>query len=466
MPSQLLHATCVAVGEAGVLLRGPSGAGKSDLALRLIDGGARLVADDQAELRAEGGRLLARAPEVLAGKLEVRGLGILDLDHRNEVSVCLLVDLTPGRDPERLPEPEREQVLGIWLPVMALDPCAPSASAKLRLAAVGAAALQQPGAGLEIAKTVTTTTDSQADAAVPEGQGSNRLILVTGMSGAGRSSVLKALEDRGYEAIDNLPLGFLAAVTRDRDLQRPLAVGIDTRTRSFAVEAFIEAADGLAQDRGPNPTLVFIDCDDEVLARRFTETRRRHPLAQDRPAADGIKLERRLVTPLRARADLVIDTSELTPGALRALLVDRLQLGDAPGMVITVTSFSYRYGLPREADLVFDVRFLANPYYEPELRPLTGRDAKVAAYVESDSGFSLFFNNLTEMLEPLLPRYEKEGKSYLTLAVGCTGGRHRSVATAERLAAWLRDKAPQVRLSHRDLERGSAGGAIPKKEGS
>lgn len=466
MKSQLLHATCVALGEAGVLLRGPSGAGKSDLALRLIDGGARLVSDDQTELRAEGGRLMARAPEALAGKLEVRGLGILDLDHREQVPVCLLVDLTPGGEPERLPEPEREEILGVSLPVMALDPREASAPAKLRLAAVGAAALQQPGAGLENAKTVTTATDSPAEAEGPERQGPNRLVLVTGMSGAGRSSVLKALEDRGYEAIDNLPLTFLAAVTRDRDLQRPLAVGIDTRTRSFSVEAFIEAVDGLTRDRGPKPTLVFIDCDDEVLARRFTETRRRHPLAQDRPVADGIKLERRLVTPLRARADQVIDTSELTPGALRALLDDRLQLRDAPGMVITVTSFSFRYGLPREADLVFDVRFLANPHYEPALRPLTGRDSEVAAYVESDPGFSQFFNSLTAMLEPLLPRYEKEGKSYLTLAVGCTGGRHRSVATAERLAAWLRDKAPQVRLSHRDLARGGASGATAKKEGS
>ncbi len=466
MKRQLLHATCVAIGEAGVLLRGPPGVGKSDLALRLIDGGARLVADDQVELRAEKGCLRARAPEILAGKLEVRGLGILDLEHREEIPVCLLVELTPGRDPERLPEPARETLAGVTLPVMTLDPRTASAPAKLRLAAVGAAALQQPGAGLEIAKTVTTATDSPAEAADEERQGSNRLILVTGMSGAGRSSVLKALEDRGYEAIDNLPLSFLEAVTRDRDLQRPLAVGIDTRTRSFSVESFIEAADGLGRDRGPKPTLVFIDCDDEVLARRFTETRRRHPLAQDRPVADGIKLERRMVTPLRSRADLVIDTSELTPGALRRLLADRLWLRDAPGMVVTVTSFSFRYGLPREADLVFDVRFLANPHYEPELRPLTGRAPEVAAYVESDPGFEQFFNNLTTMLAPLLPRYEAEGKSYLTLAVGCTGGRHRSVATAERLAAWLQDKAPQVRLSHRDLERSAAGIATAKKEGS
>ena len=321
---------------------------------------------------------------------------------------------------------------------------------------------------------VTTTTCIEPGRDGAEPGMPRRLVLVTGMSGAGRTSALKALEDQGYEAIDNLPLGFLAAVAGDSEVKRPVAIGIDTRTRSFAVESFLAKLDALTGGAGTKPLLLFIDCDDEILARRFTETRRRHPLAQDRPVADGIRAERRLVTPLRERADLVVDTSALTPGALRAFLAERLALRDAPGMLVSVTSFSFKYGLPRDADLVFDVRFLANPYYDPALRPLTGRDRPVADYVRSDPGFSIFFKTLTEMLEALLPRYEQEGKSYLTLAVGCTGGRHRSVALAEGLAAWLQGRVPQVRLAHRDLSRSQVaqsttqdtiGGETPGKDG-
>ena len=330
----------------------------------------------------------------------------------------------------------------------------------------------------------TTTTTDAAGSAEPGSEtgvrpavpAASRLVLVTGLSGAGRSSVLKALEDQGYEAIDNLPLGFLAAVTRDSqaseagapgpgdDSGRPVAIGIDTRTRHFAVEGFLAQLEAMGERPGPDPLLLFIDCDDEVLVRRFAETRRRHPLALDRPVADGIRAERRILTPLRARADLVIDSSDLTLGGLRTQLADRLALGDRGGMLVSVLSFSYRFGLPRHADLVFDVRFLANPHYDPRLRPLTGRDEAVAAHVQEDPGYSIFFNSLKELLESLLPRYRSEGKSYLTLAVGCTGGRHRSVAVAEGLAAWLADKVPQVKLHHRDVGRSQAELSRPEKE--
>ena len=200
----------------------------------------------------------------------------------------------------------------------------------------------------------------------------------------------------------------------------------------------------------------------EVLERRFTETRRPHPLAADRRVADGIAAERRLIAPLRARADLTVDTTNLNGAELRRLLSGHLGLGDGPVMKIFVTSFSYRGGLPREADLVFDARFLANPHYEPALRPLDGRDPRVADYVANDPAHAAFFEGLTGMLTPLLPRYEREGKSYLTIALGCTGGRHRSVAVAERLAAWLTGIGRPVELAHRELgASGDPGSAAP-----
>jgi UPF0042 nucleotide-binding protein len=276
--------------------------------------------------------------------------------------------------------------------------------------------------------------------------------VVTGLSGAGRSTALKMLEDLGYEAIDNPPLDLLSSIAGEGG---PMALGIDIRTRNFAAEPVLDHLDRLGAEPGLAVTLLFLDCDDEVLERRYTETRRRHPLAQDRRVADGIAAERRLIAPLRARADLTLDTSNLNPTDLRRVLGGHLGLDRAPGMAIFVTSFAYRAGLPREADLVFDVRFLANPHYQADLREFDGRDPRVAAYVEGDPAYPAFFDRLTGMLEPLLPRYEREGKSYLTVAIGCTGGRHRSVVVAERLAAWLSGLDRRVNLSHRELAPGA-----------
>jgi UPF0042 nucleotide-binding protein len=196
-----------------------------------------------------------------------------------------------------------------------------------------------------------------------------------------------------------------------------------------------------------------MDADDEILQRRFTETRRRHPMAVDRPIADGIHRERELLAPLRNCIDVMIDTSALTNPELRRILSGHFRLDAAPGLSTFVTSFSFRRGVPREADLIFDVRFLTNPHYDPALRPLTGRDRPVADKVASDPDFAQFFERLTALLDPLLPRYRQEGKSYLTIGIGCTGGRHRSVYVAEKLAAWLQSKGVSVGLAHRDLER-------------
>lgn len=285
-----------------------------------------------------------------------------------------------------------------------------------------------------------------------------RVVLVTGLSGAGRSTALRALEDQGYEAVDNLPLTLLANLVLPNAADskaRPLAIGVDARTRDFDVPAFVAAVDRLVAEKTLDARLLYLDCEDETLARRFTETRRRHPLAADRPLADGIKAERRLLEPLRARADKVIDTTALSAHQLKHLVQDGFALDAPQGLALSVVSFAYRNGLPREADLVFDVRFLSNPHYRPDLKPLSGKDAAVAQFVERDPGFPAFFDGLSDMILALLPRFEAEGKSYLTVAVGCTGGRHRSVFVAERLAERLAQGGRRVTLLHRDLDRGA-----------
>lgn len=282
-------------------------------------------------------------------------------------------------------------------------------------------------------------------------------VVVTGMSGAGRATALRALEDFGYVAVDNLPLPLLSdlmhstAGSADR-IAPPLAFGIDTRTYGFNAHELARAVGELRTRTDLRPRLLYLDCDTDTLQRRYTESRRPHPLAPDRPVADGIADERRMIGRLRDAADEAIDTSNLTPHQFKQMLLGLFGLGAKAGMRIAVMSFSFRRGLPREADLVFDVRFLKNPHYVPELKPLTGRDKAVADYVATDPDFSPFMDRLEGMVGPLLPRFDAEGKSYLTIAVGCTGGRHRSVAVAERLADWLRDAGRSVTLSHRDVD--------------
>lgn len=278
------------------------------------------------------------------------------------------------------------------------------------------------------------------------------IVLVSGLSGAGKSSALNILEDLGFEAVDNLPLSLLGSVAEPRARHgRALALGVDVRTRDFDIARFTGEIDSLRQKQGLAVTLLFLDSDDEVLSRRFTETRRRHPLAADRPLADGIRLERERLEPLRLTADLVIDTSQLKLADLKRELSERFALERGAGLSVFVTSFSYRRGLPREADLVFDVRFLANPHYEERLRDLDGCDPAVARFIIADSAYRPFFDRLAAMLIGLLPAYEREGKAYLTIALGCTGGRHRSVFVAEELKGAIAAAGWRVSLRHRDL---------------
>jgi UPF0042 nucleotide-binding protein len=290
----------------------------------------------------------------------------------------------------------------------------------------------------------------------------HRILLVVGMSGAGKTTALKALEDIGYEAIDHLPLyllnRLLMPLHSDSDLlKRPLAIGVDVRTRDFEVSSLITSINRLTGIPGFVVSLLFLYCDDEELGRRYTATRHRHPLAADRPLMEGIRCERQILSPVRALADIAIDTTGLPPAELKRQLEAHFGLNGGEQLTLQVLSFSFRSGLPRHADLVFDVRFLANPFYHEDLRVLTGRDPAVAAHVRADPAFETFFAGLTGLLEPLLPRYHAEGKSYLTIAIGCTGGRHRSVLVAEELAAWLRNHAVPVQLNHRDLSRSSPG---------
>jgi len=295
------------------------------------------------------------------------------------------------------------------------------------------------------------TEGGHAESSPAESAAPARVLLVTGMSGAGRSTALKTLEDMGYEAFDNLPLSLVPALIESIAADASaIAVGADLRTRGFAIESMLEPLDAVVGRTGRELKVLFIDCDDEPLQRRYTESRRPHPLAGDRPVTDGIRLERRVVSALRDRADLVIDTSDLSAAELKRLLTGQFSLA-AGGLRIFVTSFAYRHGIPRDADLIFDVRFLDNPHYVPELRQLTGRDPAVAAHIEQDPDLAPFLVGFWRLLEPLLPRYEQEGKTYLTIAIGCTGGRHRSVYVAERLAAQLGAAGLRVELAHRDL---------------
>lgn len=287
----------------------------------------------------------------------------------------------------------------------------------------------------------------------PENQTAERVIIVTGLSGAGKSTALKAFEDMGYEAVDNLPLSLLERLVGDAGprARRPLAVGIDIRTRDFDVKRLLTAIETLRTHPDLDVDLLFLDADDHVLARRFTETRRRHPIGGDLPLTDGILLERQLLAMLRDRADAVIDTSRLPVADFQALVEKQFGTDANPGMSVVVMSFGFRNGLPREADLVFDVRFLRNPHYVDTLRPQTGQSPDVGAYIAADPALPAFLDSLKTLIGPLLPRYEEEGKSYLTIAIGCTGGKHRSVFVAERLFDWLGKIGRRPTLRHRDM---------------
>lgn len=283
-----------------------------------------------------------------------------------------------------------------------------------------------------------------------------RILLVTGLSGAGKSTALRTLEDIGWEVVDNLPLSLLEHLLStplgkgSNRRRRPLAIGIDSRTRDFDARRVVGQIKTLSDDHEFPVETLFFDCAGSELLRRYSETRRRHPLAPDRPATDGIAAERELMEPIRRWADHVIDTTDTAPNALQQQIRQRFgSASDAP--TLTVMSFGFSRGLPRSADTVFDMRFLRNPYWIDSLRDLTGLDAEVGAYVASDEAYEGAVGRIEDLLLTLLPRYSEEGKSYVTVAFGCTGGRHRSVHVAERVAARLREAGFSPTVEHRDL---------------
>ena len=290
------------------------------------------------------------------------------------------------------------------------------------------------------------------------------LVLVTGLSGAGKASILRALEDVGFEAVDNPPLTLVETLVSRGD--RALAIGLDARTHGFEAQQVLATLDRLRQLPNLRTELVYATAEPAVLLRRYTETRRRHPLAPDGQVIDGVERERELTLPLRDAADLVVDTSELPLPRLRRLIEEHFGMGgsSAAPMAVTLVSFAFPAGLPREADMVFDARFLRNPHYDPILRSRTGFDSDVAAYVEADPDYEAFFASILAMLQLVLPRFVQEGKKYATIAIGCTGGRHRSVRTIERLAPILaglalrgRERTWQVATVHRELMKSGEG---------
>lgn len=282
-----------------------------------------------------------------------------------------------------------------------------------------------------------------------------RILLITGMSGAGKSTALDTLEDLGWEVVDNLPLVLLnrllaTDLPQGTSDARPLAFGIDSRTRGFDADAIVARIKTMRDD-GARIATLFLDSGGAELERRYSETRRRHPLALDRPAADGIARERELLAPLRRWADHVIDTTSFASNQLKADIRARFGDAETSGPTLSVMSFGFSRGVPRNADLMFDMRFLRNPHWVDELRPMSGLDQPVSEYIQDDPAYADITNRIEELLIRLIPRYQAEGKSYVCIAFGCTGGRHRSVHMAERIARRLRNAAFSPTVTHRDL---------------
>lgn len=287
--------------------------------------------------------------------------------------------------------------------------------------------------------------------AAPDAE-TQRVILVTGPSGAGRTTAINALEDLGFEAIDNLPLGLIPRLIDGVSL-RPMALGIDARGRDFSPEGLLGLQAQLSNDQRVTVELLYLDCRAEVLLRRFSETRRRHPLSPDDAPGEGIAREMEMLAPVRSGADLLIETSDLTPHDLRAQVQRWFGSETGQGMAVALHSFSYKRGLPNGLDMVFDCRFLHNPFWQKDLRKLTGLDAAVSDYVSRDARHAPFIEKVTDLVAFVLPASVEEGKAHFSVGFGCTGGQHRSVAVTEWVAAALALQGWRVSIRHRELER-------------
>ncbi|HEX4806985.1 MAG TPA: RNase adapter RapZ [Conexibacter sp.] len=283
------------------------------------------------------------------------------------------------------------------------------------------------------------------------------LVVITGFSGAGKSTAMAAFEDEGYFCVDNLPPEMIRTLAElflhEGSKVERAAVVSDARGGSYFA-GLVAVLDELERS-GVAHRVLFLEADEQTLLTRYKETRRRHPLSPGGSVADGVARERALLAPVRERADLVLETTGLTSAMLRRKLADELLPTRAPGrLAVTVQSFGFKHGPARDADLLFDVRFLPNPHYEPDLRPLTGLEPEVVAHIDRDGALQAFYERLWPMLDYLLPQYVAEGKAHLSIAIGCTGGRHRSVAIAEQIAARYREAGEYlVEVAHRDIDR-------------
>ena len=281
----------------------------------------------------------------------------------------------------------------------------------------------------------------------------HQIVIVTGPSGAGRSTAINALEDLGFEAIDNLPLSLIPRLLDGPPLSRSVALGVDVRNRDFTTKALMQLVDALLGKTDAKVTLLYLNAREDVLIRRYSETRRPHPMAPNESLQEGIRRERELLGAVQLRSDVVIETSDLSPHDLRDELTKLFAAPGEGGLSVLLNSFSYKRGVPHGVDMVYDCRFLRNPHWEPDLRQLTGKDQRVADYVMKDDRFSAFFEKINDLTDLLLPAFHDEGKSYLTIGLGCTGGKHRSVAVAEMMGKALANKGWQVSIRHRELER-------------
>ncbi len=279
-----------------------------------------------------------------------------------------------------------------------------------------------------------------------------KFVIVSGLSGAGISSALRVLEDLRFHVYDNFPpflVENLLNEEAEQETQVPVAVGIDTRSSQFDPKTILK----LKKQHGAE--LVFMSCDRLVLEKRYSETRRVHPLAKDRPIGTGIEEEMRITKPLRAGADQIIDTTAMSIHDLKKLLANLFSFKTEEKLTVTIMSFGFKHGLPSMADIIMDVRFLKNPHWEADLKPLTGEDDRVGDYIKTDPAFKGFLDKFKALIEEVLPRYQNEGKSYLTIAIGCTGGKHRSVYTSRLLAKWLEDRDVKAHIQHRDIDYGA-----------
>jgi len=281
----------------------------------------------------------------------------------------------------------------------------------------------------------------------------HQIVIITGPSGAGRSTAINALEDLGFEAIDNLPLSLVPRLLDGPPLSRSVALGVDVRNRDFTTKALMQLVDALPAQTDAEVSLLYLNAREDALIRRYSETRRPHPMAPNESLQEGIRRERELLGAIQSRSDVVIETSDLSPHELRDELTKLFAAPGDAGLSVLLNSFSYKRGIPHGVDMVYDCRFLRNPHWDPDLRRLTGNDPSVAQYVMADERFDAFFEKINDLTDLLLPAFHDEGKSYLTIGLGCTGGKHRSVAVAEMMGKALANKGWQVSIRHRELER-------------